>query len=211
MDNLACPLCNGNSSHYYKHKERDFLQCHNCSSIFLHPKDYLTPEAEEAHYQHHNNNPEDTAYQNFVRPVIDKILEDFEPEHTGLDFGSGTGSPIVKLLEDNGYNITQYDLYFHNDPQVLQQQYNYIAASEVAEHFKEPYKEFKLLRGLLNPNGKLYIMTELWRDDRDFGTWYYKNDHTHVFLYHPDAFEWIKHEFGFKGVQIEKRVVTLSY
>lgn len=210
MDNLTCPLCSGSSSHYYKHKERDFLRCHNCSSLFLHPKDYLAPDAEKAHYQHHNNDPEDEGYQNFVRPVVDAILKDFDGGANGLDFGSGTGSPIVKLLGDNGYKISQYDLYFHNNPNILQQQYDYIAASEVAEHFKEPYKEFCLLKSLLKPNGKLYIMTELWRDDREFATWYYKNDHTHLFLYHPDAFEWIKQEFRFKDVQIEKRVVTLS-
>ena len=210
MDNLTCPLCNGTSSHYYKHKERDFLNCHNCSSIFLHPKDYLIPDAEKAHYQHHNNNPENEGYQNFVRPLVDAILKDFDAGAKGLDFGSGTGSPIVKLLEDAGYDISQYDLYFHNDKQILQQPYDYIAASEVAEHFKEPYKEVTLLKSLLKPKGKLYIMTELWQDNYDFNSWYYKNDHTHVFLYHPDAFEWIRQEFGFKKVQIEKRVVTLT-
>jgi hypothetical protein len=210
MDKLTCPLCSGSSSHYYKHKERDFFQCHNCSSVFLHPKNYLTTEAEQEHYTHHNNDPEDTGYQNFVRPVTDKILQNFGPEHKGLDFGSGTGSPIVKLLKDEGYNISQYDLYFHNNPEILLQQYDYIAASEVAEHFKEPYKEFKLLRNLLKPNGKLYVMTELWKNDQDFSSWYYKNDHTHVFLYHPDAFEWVKQEFGFKNVQIDKRVVMLT-
>lgn len=210
MDNLACPLCSGSSSLYYKHKERDFLQCHNCSSLFLHPKDYLTPDAEKAHYQHHNNNPEDKGYQNFVRPVVDAILKDFDADAKGLDFGSGTGSPIVKLLQDNNYNIAQYDLYFHNNPKVLQQQYDYIAASEVAEHFKEPYKEFNLLKSLLKPNGKLYIMTELWQDSYDFASWYYKNDHTHVFLYHANAFKGIRLEFGFKDVKIEKRVVVLT-
>jgi hypothetical protein len=211
MDNLACPLCSGSSSHYYKHKERDFLQCHTCSSVFLHPKDYLTPDTEQEHYKHHKNDPYNTGYQNFVRPVVDKILENFKPEHKGLDFGSGTGSPIVKLLEDEHYSISQYDLYFHNNVEILKQQYDYIAASEVAEHFKEPYQEFRLLKSLLKPNGKIYVMTELWKNDPDFGSWYYKNDHTHVFLYHPDAFEWIKNEFGFRDVQIDKRVVTLTF
>jgi hypothetical protein len=210
MSNITCPLCSGSSSQYYKHKERDFLQCHNCSSVFLHPKDHLTPEAEEAHYKHHNNDPDNIGYQNFVRPLVDKIISDFWPDQHGLDFGSGTGSPIVKLLEDLGFKIRQYDLYFHNEPALLRQKYSYIACSETAEHFKEPYKEFKLLRGLLHPNGKLYVMTELWKNDQDFSSWYYKNDHTHVFLYHPDAFEWIKQEFGFKDVQIEKRVVVLT-
>jgi len=210
MSPLSCPLCSGSSSPFSKHKEREFLQCHICSSVFLHPKDYLTPEAEQLHYQHHNNNPDDAGYQNYVRPLVDNILTDFTLKHSGLDFGSGTGSPIVKLLEDQNYDITQYDLYFHNHPEVLQQQYDYIAASEVVEHFKEPYKEFDLLQSLLKPNGKLYIMTGLWFATTDFASWYYKNDHTHVFLYHPNAFDWIKNEFGFRDVRIEGRVVVLG-
>lgn len=210
MDNLTCPLCSGSSSLFYKHKQRDFLQCRNCCSVFLHPKDFLSPEAEQAHYLQHNNDPEDKGYQDYIRPVVDAILQDFDANGNGLDFGSGTGSPIVKLLEDNNYNIKQYDLFFHNHTQVLQQQYDYIAASEVAEHFKEPHKEFSLLKSLLKSNGKLYIMTGLWLGNTDFASWYYKNDHTHVFLYHPSAFEWIKNEFGFRDVEIEGRVVTLS-
>lgn len=210
MDNLACPLCSGNSSHYYRHKERDFLKCHNCCSVFLHLKDHYTPDAEQAHYRNHNNDPDNTGYQNFVKPIVNNILSDFTPEHSGLDFGSGTGSPIVKLLEDARYNIQQYDLFFHNHPEVLEKQYDYIAASEVVEHFKEPYTEFALLKSMLKPIGKLYIMTGILPYNIDFGSWHYKNDHTHVFLYHPKAFEWIKIEFGFKDVKIEGRVVVLG-
>lgn len=205
-----CPLCSGKSAPFYTLKEREFLQCANCLSIFTSPGSYLTPEAEETHYRFHNNDPEDVRYQNFVSPLVNKIFNDFGPQHHGLDFGSGTGSPIVKMLNDKGYNIKQYDLFFHNYPQVLQQQYHYIACSETAEHFKEPHKEFSLLRHMLLPGGKLYLMTELFDENRDFATWYYKTDPTHVFLYHKNAFEWIKEEFGFNDVRIEGRVVTLE-
>jgi SAM-dependent methyltransferase len=205
-----CPLCNGAAGHYHTQIARDFLQCGSCRSVFLHPKDYLAPEEEKKHYLTHNNDPEDIRYQNFVRPVVNPILEDFRRENKGLDFGSGTGSPILKLLTDDGYDVVQYDLFFHNHPELLKQKYDYIACSETAEHFKEPYKEFEQFRSLLKPGGKLYVMTERFDETRDFATWYYKTDPTHVFLYHESAFQWIKEEFGFKEMRIEGRVVVLE-
>lgn len=210
MESPLCPLCSGNSAVHHQHKNREFLRCLNCKSVFLHPRSYMTAEEEKAHYLCHNNDPEDEGYQNFVSPVVQKVLHHFNTVAAGLDFGSGTGSPVVKLLQDNGYNVSQYDLYFHNLPGLLELQYNYITCTEVAEHFKLPYNEFKLLRNMLLPGGKLYIMTDMVDEERDFASWSYKNDHTHVFLYHPAAFEWIKEEFRFEDIIIERRVVTLS-
>lgn len=210
MDIIKCPLCNGQSEKFYVHNNRVFLQCSFCLSVFLHPKDYLTPAQEEAHYKHHNNNPEDLGYQNFVSPATNAVLNDFLPMHCGLDFGSGTGSPIVKVLQDNNYNIEQYDLYFHNNSELLKKQYDYITCTEVAEHFKEPLKEFELLKSLLLPNGKLFLMTDLFDENRDFGSWYYKNDHTHVFMYHRNALKWICEKLQFRKLTIEKRLIILE-
>lgn len=207
---LPCPLCSGESKPFYLHINRQFLQCETCLSVFLHPDNYLTEEAEKKHYQAHNNDPDDVRYQNFVGPIVKPILADFNQKHTGLDFGSGTGSPIMKLLTDEGYDVVQYDLFFHNHPELLQNKYDYIACSETAEHFKEPYREFEQLRSLLKYGGKLYVMTERFDPGRDFGTWYYKTDPTHVFLYHAKAFEWIMNEFGFSGLEINGRLATLS-
>lgn len=210
MNRIDCPLCSGTSYHYHNHGQREFLQCSLCLSVFLHSKNYLTPEQEKAHYLCHNNNPDDAGYRKFVSPVTNSILADFTATDKGLDFGSGTGSPVVKVLEENRYDIRQYDLFFHNDLQKLQRQYHYVSSTETIEHFKAPYTEFELLRSLLLPNGKLYLMTDPFDEERDFETWSYKNDHTHVFLYHQKAFEWIKNEFEFKNLTINKRLITFE-
>lgn len=210
MGDLKCPLCSGSSQTYYIQGQREFLHCSLCLSVFLHPKDYLSPEAEQKHYLNHNNDPEDVRYQNFTSPVTNRILADFGTQHQGLDFGSGTGSPILKVLNDNGYDMCQYDLYFHNYPEILENRYDYIACSETAEHFKDPHTEFAQLRKLLKPGGKLYIMTDRFDPNRDFGAWFYKTDPTHVFLYSDESFGWIANEFGFTNVFIDGRVVVLT-
>ena len=167
-------------------------------------------ENEEKHYRFHNNDVNDKGYQNFVSPITSAILADFTNTDSGLDFGAGTGSAISKVLQDNGFQIVQYDPFFHNHPELLKTQYNYIACCEVVEHFHHPAKEFELLKKLLLPNGKLYIMTHLYEPVVDFTTWYYKNDHTHVFMYQQETMEWIAKTFGFSSVEIKTRLIIFS-
>lgn len=210
MISVHCPLCNSLAQPYYQEKDRHFLKCPNCKAAITHPDNFITIEDEKQRYLTHVNIPDDPQYQKFVSPITSGILNNFTANHIGLDFGSGTGSPIMKVLQDNNYDISEYDLFFHNHPELLQQNYDYIACCEVAEHFKEPHKEFTLLRKLLKPGGKLYLMTEMIDDSKDFAMWYYKKDPTHVFLFHPETFEYIKQEFDFSELRIDKRLAVLS-
>lgn len=187
-----------------------YYECTNCKAIFLNPSQYMDFESEEKHYRFHNNDVEDIGYQNFVSPITRSILNDFTPQHSGLDFGAGTGSAIAKVLTDNNYQIVQYDPYFHDYPELLKKQYDYIACCEVVEHFHHPAKEFEMLRKSLLPGGKLYIMTHLYTPVLDFASWYYKNDHTHVFLYQKETMEWIAKTYGFSDVVIDNRLIVFT-
>lgn len=113
-------------------------------------------------YQKHNNDIEDDGYQQFVSPITLAIMRDFTQNHKGLDFGAGIGPVIFKILKDQGYMIRLYDPFFHNYPNLLKAQYDYIAVCEVIEHFHDPKKEFSLLKKLLRQNGKLYCMTNIY-------------------------------------------------
>ena len=203
----SCLLCDTQSTFFYNFKDRIYYICPNCKGIFLEPGQRMETENEEKHYRFHNNDVEDPGYLNFVSPITQAVLNDFTSEHSGLDFGAGTGSAISKVLSDNQYKIKQFDPFFHNYPELLTKQYDYIVSCEVVEHFYNPNKEFKLLKKMLLPNGKLYIMTHLYSPEIDFKTWYYKNDHTHVFLYQKETMEWIAQKYGFKELTIEKRLI----
>jgi len=205
-----CPLCHCEAGTFYQYEEQHFFQCPTCYGIFLDKKLRLTYEEEIARYKTHNNNIEDKNYQQFVSPITLAVLKDFTPAHKGLDFGAGTGPVISKVLEDKGLQIVQYDPFFHNYQNLLQSTYDYIVCCEVMEHFFDPQKEFTLLKKLIKPNGKLYCMTVLYDDNIDFQNWYYKNDPTHVFLYHSKTIRWIQENFAFSGVRIEGRLITFS-
>lgn len=172
-------------------------------------KDYPTKEEEIHRYESHDNDVEDPRYQNFVSPLVEKITARYGPQDLGLDFGSGTGPVITKMLNDRGYKLNVFDPFFDNHPEVLKLKYNYIVSCEVIEHFHHPYQEFKRLRTMLKPDGALFLKTDPFTDDRDFHAWYYKSDETHVFFYHPKTFEWIKDEFDFSELDIDNRHITL--
>ena len=128
----------------------------------------------------------------------------------GLDFGAGHGPVIAKILEDKNFDVKIYDPFFYNKKSLLKTKYDYIIICEVIEHFHKPNQEFELLYNLLNPNGKLIIMTEPLLDNTEFSKWYYKNDETHVFFYSLKTFEYIYKEFKFSNFTIDNRLVVFT-
>lgn len=207
--NHNCLLCNTASPIFFQNVDT-YYRCPNCKAIFVDEKNRPDIESEKDRYEMHENDVNDKNYQKFVSPITVSIMRDFISSSKGLDFGAGTGPVLSKILQDNSYNIKQYDPFFHNYPELLNDKYNYIGSCEVIEHFYNPYKEFKLLKNLLKNGSKLYCMTEVYDDEIDFASWYYKNDPTHVFFYHKETFEWIKKEFGFSSVDIDGRLITFE-
>jgi len=203
-----CPLCTSSGTVFYKFKSRLYFQCKNCSGIFMDKNLRPDKHQEKLRYEEHINDVENAGYQNFVSPITNAVLENFTKSDKGLDFGSGTGPVISKILKDNNYSVHKYDPFFHNYPEILKDKYNYIVCCEVMEHFYHPKKEFELLHELLVTNGKLFCMTDLWDETIDFHTWYYKNDQTHVFIYTKETVEWIQQNLGFSKVLIDGRLLT---
>ena len=209
-DNPAtnCPLCSNKGEIYYQYKTRLYYQCSVCDGIFV--DEHLKPDkvSEKLRYKEHNNDVHDTNYQQFVSPITNSILANHKPSASGLDFGAGTGPVIAKILNDNKYVISLYDPFFHDNPGLLNDQYDYIACCEVIEHFHNPQKEFTLLKKLLKKDAVLYCMTDLYNKSIDFHKWYYKNDPTHVFIYQENTIHWIQQEFGFTDVKISGRLIS---
>lgn len=207
---MNCPLCNHPSNHFYSHDSREFYFCTNCFSVFLDRKNYVTVGEEKNRYEMHNNDVNDVRYQTFVSPIVDSILKDFKKSDKGLDFGSGTGPVITKMLRDKNYDVQEYDPFFANYPEALEKKYDYIACCEVIEHFHNPKKEFELLFNLLKPGGKLYCKTDMFSETKNFDLWGYKNDPTHVFFYHPKTMTWIQENIGFSSVKIDGRLIVFE-
>ncbi|UCN01314.1 methyltransferase domain-containing protein [Sulfurimonas sp. SWIR-19] len=207
--NKKCPLCQNSASFFYEDTQR-YYQCKNCHGIFVDAAHLPDAKSEKARYELHDDDAEDAGYRTFVAPITSNIEQDFSAEAKGLDFGAGTSRIITKVMQEKGYAISSYDPYFHPYKELLEQKYDYIASCEVIEHFYHPAKEFALLKSLLKENAKLYLMTDIYDEQVEFSSWYYKNDPTHVFLYTKKTFEWIQKRFEFSNLFIEKRLIILS-
>lgn len=194
---------------FYQKKDT-YYKCKVCKGVYADEGNKPNLEAEKERYELHDDDSDNQGYRNFVAPIISAIADNFRENDKGLDFGAGTSAIIATILKEQHYNIKNYDPFFHVYPQLLEEKYDYISSCEVIEHFYNPYKEFKLLKNLLKENAKLYLMTELYSEEINFSSWYYKNDSTHVFFYSHETFEWIKKEFGFSNISINKRLIILE-
>jgi 2-polyprenyl-3-methyl-5-hydroxy-6-metoxy-1,4-benzoquinol methylase len=205
-----CPLCHSSSLKFHKN-EQQYHQCSACNAIFMDSEYYLNLQQEKARYEEHNNNVDDKGYQQFVSPITSSVLRNHTANQVGLDFGAGTGPVIAKVLADKGFKLELYDPFFHDNPKLLNKQYDYIVCCEVMEHFYKPDEEFALLKRLLKPNGRLYCMTDLYHEDINFPNWYYQKDNTHVFFYHQQSLEYIKQQSGFSDLSVNGRLVTFTH
>ncbi|MFH1362319.1 MAG: class I SAM-dependent methyltransferase, partial [bacterium] len=205
-----CPLCFALATPFRAIKGKEYLSCGSCGGIFLAPQYHLSLAEEKERYLTHNNDVNDPRYQEFVRPIVDAVVKSFGAQDHGLDFGCGTGPVISKLLTDRGYSLLRYDPFFYDQSEALTGKYDFIVCSEVIEHFRQPAKEFKLLKDLLKVNGALFCLTERFTGKTDFANWYYKNDPTHLFFYQQKTLEWLRDNFGFSSLEISGRLAILS-
>ncbi|PKL86227.1 MAG: methyltransferase [Ignavibacteriae bacterium HGW-Ignavibacteriae-1] len=201
-----CPLCLNVDNFSFCN---DFYHCSNCAGYFR-PSELLpSREEERERYESHNNDVNDPRFRKFVEPITSSILQNYTPNSKGLDFGAGTGPVIETILKENSFDVALYDPLFHNYPDVLDEQYDYIACCEVIEHFHNPGFEFDKFSKMLNPQGTLYIMTQLYDSSIDFGSWYYIRDNTHVFIYQKDTMRWIRDKYKYSSMSIEGRMITM--
>lgn len=204
---MSCPLCHSQSQQpFHQDKWRAYLRCDQCHLIHVPPRDYLSPQAEKAEYDLHENSPDDAGYRRFLGRVFNPLAERLPPNSVGLDFGCGPGPTLSVMFEEIGHTVALYDPFYARNPAIFEQTFDFITATEVVEHFHAPHQEFDRLWTMLRPTGTLGIMTKLAHDrdtlahdtlardtfSRDtFSTWHYKADRTHVCFYSRHTFQWL--------------------
>ena len=162
---------------------KTYRRCPICLATVLDPSHHLTPEAEAAHYAHHQNDPTDPRYRRFLSRLADPLLAVLKPGSQVLDFGCGPGPALAAMLTEAGHQVALYDPVFAPDRAVLASSYDAVTCTETAEHFRDPAAEFDRLAGLLRPGGWLAVMTCFQTDDARFARWHYRLDPTHVVFY----------------------------
>ena len=192
MEKLACPLCGtAAADEFSAEKRRKYLQCRACGLVFVPPAQHLSAKDEKQRYDLHQNSPGDDGYRRFLGRLFHPLHQRLTPGGHGLDFGSGPAPTLSRMFEDAGHSVALFDPFYEDVPAALNSQYDFITATEVAEHLREPGKELDRLWACLKPGGWLGIMTKFAPDRAAFSRWQYKNDLTHICFYSREAFAWL--------------------
>ena len=172
------------------------MRCVACGLVFVPQRYHLSSDAEKANYDSHQNSPLDSGYRLFLTRLSVPLLERLTPQSKGLDFGSGPGPTLSVMLEEAGHSVALYDLYYADEPAVLERQYDFITCTEVIEHIAQPRMVLEKLWTLLEPGGYLALMTKQVTDQTSFTRWHYKNDLTHISFFSRQAFDYLGASWG---------------
>lgn len=208
---LCCPVCEAGAATPFASLEgRDYLRCAGCAATILEPGQMPSPGDELAQYLHHENDPCDPGYRQFLSRLADPLLMRLSPGSTGLDFGCGPGPALAAMLREAGHEMSLYDPFFRPDPAPLQGLYDFVTCTEVAEHFHNPAREFARLRALVRPGGWLALMTSFQTRDELFADWHYRKDPTHVVFYRAETFRTLAAVWGWTCEIPVKDVVLMQ-
>lgn len=191
---INCPLCGGTKTKpFYHDRRREFFQCLECDLVFVPPEFHLSAAAEKKRYDHHNHSVDDSGYRTFLTRLFQPLENKLPTGACGLDFGCGQTPTLSVLFEEAEFPCRNYDLYYANDPSVLETQYDFLTCSETMEHMLHPGEEFTRFVQLIRPGGWIGLMTQL-RDEAavPFEQWFYKDDKTHICFFSKQSFQWLE-------------------
>ncbi len=208
---MNCTLCsNGKSVLWAKDRFRTYFKCPECHLVFIPDNFYPTPEQEKKRYDLHNNDPEEEGYKNFLNKLISPLIPHLKKNDKGIDFGSGPTPSISILMKKRGFSMVNYDPFYSNQKNVLEQTYDFLTCVETVEHFHHPQKEWKKMIGMVKPGKWIGVMTQLLTDKIDFDAWYYKRDETHVCFYSETTMAWLAAKYNFRIHYMNDSVILIQ-
>lgn len=186
---IDCPLCKSRSDLFSKDKRREYYKCVNCDFIFVPENYHLTPDKEIERYKLHTNSKDDPRYIAFLNRIVPIVTQYIKKGESGIDFGCGPSPILPESLEMEGLKALPYDPIFYNNIEILEKKWDFIVSTEVFEHFNNPLENIYKIWRLIKKGGYLFIMTQLYSEDIEFKSWYYKGDQTHIGFYTKKTFE----------------------
>ena len=147
---MICIVCKNQEAVDFKNiKQKRYWKCSYCEAIFLDKEFYLSSNDEYKHYLTHNNDVNDPRYKQFLSNLMLPLIERIKLNSIGLDYGCGPGPALSLMLREKGYQMFNYDPFFHSKKRNLLKKYDFICCTETVEHFHNPFGEFTRFNELL--------------------------------------------------------------
>ncbi len=192
-----CPLCRGSSSYeFFQDKTRVYQKCGICSLVFVPEAFHLSREQEKSEYDKHQNDLYDPGYRRFLTRIFEPLASKLPANARGLDFGCGPGPALAEMFKEQGFKLDVYDQFYAPNPAVLKKSFQFVCATEVLEHLRDPQGVLEQLWCLIEPGGFFAVMTKLLIDKERFASWHYKNDPTHIVFYSLDTLHYLAGAWG---------------
>jgi SAM-dependent methyltransferase len=152
-------------------------------------------------YDQHNNSFESPGYVAMFERFIETFITPLQVTGVGLEFGSGPGPVLKELLQQQGFEMVDYDYFYNRDESYKTKTYDFITSTEVFEHLTNPLEVLQELHTLLKAGGYLIVMTQLNTFDNDkFLTWWYRRDKTHISFFSLQTINHLTNTLGLELV-----------
>ncbi|OQY35446.1 MAG: hypothetical protein B6241_00660 [Spirochaetaceae bacterium 4572_59] len=187
-----CPLCSSRSDHFYHNSKqnRNFYLCPDCSLIFQGRASLPDELEEKARYELHHNSGGDQGYISWLERFISEGMDPWYSGGAVLDFGSGPRPVLTDMLKRKGLDVCSYDKYF-SPTWPEGRTFSCILLSEVLEHLVDPLSEFRKIASLSETGAKIILQSAFLQnyDKKCFGSWWYKEDVTHIRFYSASSLQ----------------------
>jgi len=172
------------------------MRCDKCTLVFVPPSDYCTRAHELSRYALHNNSLSNKNYVSYIAQLIPLLLCGSHRKPAVLDFGSGPARVLEYLLRRENVRCTSYDPLYDVNATALSQAYDIVVMNEVIEHLRKVGDECARIGECIHPGGRLVVRTRILDNQPDFGSWWYKNDITHINFFSISSFSTVESIVG---------------
>jgi hypothetical protein len=178
---MNCPLCLAPVTRpLCSDARRDYRHCPSCGLVFVPPAQRVSVEEEIRRYDLHDNAGDHDGYRAFLGEVAAVALREAGPHGRMLDFGCGKNAVLTALLRDRGADCAPYDPLYAIGSRALEDRYDLVIVCEVVEHLRMLRNELCGIGRALLPGGTVVLRTQCYPSLDRFGSWWYKNDRTHI-------------------------------
>lgn len=210
---MTCKICSFETNLWEDSRFSQYYHyCPQCECVFLDPLFYTSKEAEKKVYENHHNTLENRGYVQMFEGFLDYFWDKLTCQENALDFGSGPTPVLSYLLQNRHVKVDCYDKFYQPIEIFENRTYDFITSTEVFEHLEAPLETLRFLKNHLRPGGIIAIMTLFHSNDyRQFLTWWYKRDTTHITFFTPKTIRTMAEKCGFDVIKEDgKRIAVLK-